>query len=199
MSAYYNSGRYWGRIVRQSLGQSKEKKTPQFCIHFQILGQVDLADPDGNLIPCQGYERTVFRYITEKTVDYLIEDLQRLGIELPHASWRYLDPDQQGFVDLSGKECEFYCEHEEYEGKPKEKWGLSRGGGQLTIEKMDEKAIKTLDNLFGKKLKELAKPKRAAPPAETAHKAEQVAAAEVSWQREMQEAAAGQEDDSIPF
>src|SRR6185312_8836763 len=165
---YYEQGRYWGKLKAQGMGESKEKKTPFFAASFDILGRVNLQDPQGELPRCPQGERTVYLYITDKTVDRVIEQLAALGYSKP--GFRFLDPETAGFVDLSGNEVALFCEHEEYQGKMKEKWGIHQDRGRPTLEPLDQKGLKALDNLYGKQLKALAKPEAeaaAAPKAET--------------------------------
>ena len=48
---------YIGRIVRHSFGESKNGN-PQLGITFELLGRVNPMDPDGELLACEGVERT---------------------------------------------------------------------------------------------------------------------------------------------
>lgn len=182
---YFAAGRYWGKLIAQGMGESKEKKTPFFAATFEIVGKVDLAKPDGDLLDCPNGQRTIYLYITDKTVDRVIEDLKALGYDKP--AFRFLDPETPGFVDLSGREIGLYCTHEEYDGKFREKWGIHRDGAGPKIEPLDQKGLKALDNLFNKQLKALAvpaEPAKAADPA-TNHAPETVPP--------------GVPDDEIPF
>jgi hypothetical protein len=159
---YYSVGRYWGKITQQALGESKEKKTPFFAIRFIVTGKVDPADPQGDLIACEQYERTLNMYLTEGTIEFVTRDLEKLGFQ--GDSFKYLDPSTPGFHDFTGVEGAFYCSHEEYEGKAREKWSLAKEGGtKLEVEPLESKQVRALDNLFGKHLKGL---KKAAPKSE---------------------------------
>lgn len=169
---YYSVGFYWGKITQQALGESKEKKTPFFALRFMVLGKIDPADPNGELIACEKYERTINMYITEGTIEFVTRDLGRLGFE--GDSFRFLDPNTPGFHDFTNTEAAFYCSHEEYEGKAREKWSLAKeGGAKLEVEPLETKQVRTLDNLFGKHLKGL---KKQATPKSEAKKPEPVAA-----------------------
>ena len=154
---FYEPGRYWGVVVGQQLGKTSTDK-PQFVLTFQVIGKVNPADPDGDLVSVEQYERTVFRVITDKTVDWLMQDIEylcekgELSPVLPGFS--YLDPTTPDFLNFRGVEAEFYCEHNKYEGKLREQWGVSSGGGGLEVAPLDDKGVRELDALFGKQLKQ---------------------------------------------
>lgn len=149
----YEVGRYYGRVTRQAMGEAKTGN-PQFVLSFVILGKVNLADPEGELLSCPQGERSIYRTITEGTIQFVIEDLQALGYTKP--SFKYLDPATPGFVDFAGKELEFFCSHEtdNRDGNLREKWGIARA--KREIAPLDAKKARNLDALYGKQLKSLA-------------------------------------------
>ena len=158
MGVYYKNGAaYWGRVTKQAMGKTKNGNA-QFVLSFMVIGEVNPLDPQGDLISCQSYERTVYRVINDKTVDFAMQDIEALcdakgcdGI----TSFRSLDPDRPEFThDFVGTELAFFCKHDVYEGKTNEKWQVSRGGGASAGEAMDDKEMRQLDALFGKRLKE---------------------------------------------
>lgn len=162
---YKHETPYWGKVTKQQLGKSKGGHA-QIVITFQVLGEINPMDPEGELIRSPSFERTMYRVITEKTADFAWEDIEALcdAAKLtPYPEqFRQLDPDNQAFsYDLTGAELAFYCKHDTYEGKTNEKWSISRGGPK--VEAMDEKELRQLDTLFGRK--------RAAGPAKAAAKA----------------------------
>lgn len=156
--ALMSPGRYWGKITRQELGVSKEAKNPQFGLKFVVMGKINLIDPAGDLLPCPSVERTVFRSISEKAVEYLVEDLEylcgKLGVELDLSGWEMLDPGTEGHLSFVGIETEFYCKHDTYKGKTGEKWSLSKG---FDSEKPSDDQVGQLNRMFGKFLKKPAK------------------------------------------
>lgn len=158
MGAYYKDEcAYWGRVTKQAIGKTSNGN-PQFVLSFMVLGEINPLDPQGDLIPCQTHERSVYRVITDKTVDYAMEDITALceakGCEGIN-SFRSLDPSRSDFThDFVGTELGFYCKHGEYQGKVNEKWQISRNGGASAGEAMDDKEMRQLDALFGKRLKE---------------------------------------------
>lgn len=156
MKAFYQPGNYLGRITTWGLGKSKNKGTPEFQIRFEVLGKINPNDPEGQLLPCTQYERTIYRYITTGTKDFVIEDLEYLGYDKP--SFRYLDPNVDGSHDFSNREIKVRCDHEEYQGEVKERWALDRGHTLKEVEPLDSKAVRELDALFGSSLKKAAAP-----------------------------------------
>jgi len=185
MAMRYEAGRYWGRLKSQGMGKSKDKGTPFFAAVFDILGKVNLQDPDGDLLPCPQGECTIYMYLTEKTAGRVIEELGMLGYNKP--SFRYLDPDAPGYVDLSGAEVALFVTPDEYNGNIKEKWGIHRDRG-ISGEPLDQAGFKQLDNLFGKQLKAIAQanPKRSEVPKSQA-------------QQTVPPEPQGPPDDEIPF
>lgn len=156
MSTTYEGGAaYWGRVVRQAMGTSSGGH-PQFVLTFTVVGKVNPSDPDGELLSCEENERSLYRVITDKTVDYVWQDIETLceakGLQAP-ASMRNLDPTRADFThDFTDAELAFYCKHEPYEGKLREKWQISRPAGTNAGDPLDDKGMRQLDALFGKRL-----------------------------------------------
>ena len=151
MATHYEVGRYWAKLAKTALSEASTG-TAQLVITFDVQGRIDPANPDGELLPCQNYERSIFRAITEKTINWLMEDLQTLGFE--GTSFQQLDPQDQKFIDLKGVEFEVYCNHKTWQGISKEDWSLAGSGGGPPIKPLDAEAVRKLDALFGKRLKE---------------------------------------------
>lgn len=188
MAPAYDVGRYWGRITNQQLGESRNGH-PQLVITFLILGRVDPTDPDGDLVPCDQRERSVFRVIMESTLDYVVEDLALLGFY--GSSFRQLDLQAANAVNLCGSELAFFCDHDEYQGKVREKWSIARDGG-VQIKPLDDKAVRQLDAMFGAGLKTLPKPKAKPKPEPTAEVSPPIDEA-------IEEAKSNPQEETIPF
>jgi hypothetical protein len=152
---FYEPGRYWGRITHQKLGETKTGK-PQLVLSFLVVGKLNPVDPDGDLLPVpQQYERSIFRVITENTIDYVMEDLEAL--EFTGGSFQHFDEESPDCCDLRGKERAFSCKHDEDQnGQPREQWGLAKDGGGPQVKPLDNKAARQLDAMFGKRLKKAA-------------------------------------------
>lgn len=153
MSTKFLQGEYVATITTWGLGESRHKKTPEFTIRFRPIGKVNPNDPEGDLIQCPDDERSLYRYITQKTIDFFREDLEYLGYD--KESFKYLNPDVSGAHDFSGKQINVRCDYEEFEGKTREKWKLVRGGVQELVP-LEDKKVRELDALYGKSLKSLA-------------------------------------------
>lgn len=160
---FYAVGRYACKVVDQALGETS-KGNPQFVLRFQVLGLVDPADPSKYILAGQQYERTHYRAITDKTIQYFLEDLKLLGFK--GESFKALDPNNDGFHDFRGMDIDMWCGHEnDQDGKPREKWGVARQGSTFEVKPLEAKKVRDLDNLFGKQLKTLksSEPIRTAP------------------------------------
>jgi len=156
----YDPGRYKAVVAAQAMSETKTQKT-QFVLSFDLLGMCDPTQPD-SLIRVTPGQRSCFRVLTEKTIDYFLEDLKHLGYDKP--SFGPLDPSHPQHHSFKGQEIDVICAHEEYEGNMQERWSLSRGGG-LNLKPVDNAALRKLDSLWGGKLKANASPsaKTAAP------------------------------------
>lgn len=146
MSLTYNDGgTYKGKITKWGIAESTKKKTPQAFFTVLIQGEVD---DKGEVYDCPSYERTVYRAITENTVDFLIDDIGRLGFDL--TSFSQLNPDAANAIDFRDKEVVVRCKHEEYEGKVRERFDFNFS---RTVEQLDKAGVSKLDQLFGNRLK----------------------------------------------
>jgi hypothetical protein len=167
---FYEIGRYACKVTNQALGEAKTG-TPQFILQFTVMGKVDPSDPSRYIPGAAQYERTHYRAITDKTIQYFLEDLKILGFK--GASFKELDPSNSNFHDFRGQDVDMWCGHENgQDGKPREKWGVARVGSTLEVKPIEPKKLRDLDNLFGKQLKTLSAtpgtrpaPVNAAPPA----------------------------------
>ncbi len=157
-TTYTNGGKYKGRIVKWGLGESKEKKTPQLSFVVHIEREVA---PDGTEYDCPTYERTIYRYITDATVERLVDDLRRLGYE--GESFDQLHPDHPQAHSFEGQEVRVYCKFEQYQNQDKEKFEFDFGTPE--IKNMEKAAVSQLNAKFGAMLKATARPAaEKAPP-----------------------------------
>ena len=151
----FEQGTYLGRINKWGLSAAKTG-TPQFFVTFTPLGRVDPSKPDDteNLIACEDWERTIFRAITENTIDFVVRDLKALGYSKD--TFDQLDPEHKDAHSFADMEIRVTCKHEEYQGKNKERWDFAFGDG-FKPKEMEAGGVKKLNALFGKKLKEVVK------------------------------------------
>lgn len=165
----FNPGVYIAQVTVQRLSKPKTKAdgsagNPQFVLSFIPLGRY-ADDGSGELEQCLNYERSAFRAITDKTVAYLMEDLEYLGIAEQITSFGQLDQDHPQCVSVIGAEIQVVCKHELYQGTMVERWSLNRAGGGLNIEPATRDDVRTLDAMFGSALK-AKKPAPASRPAQ---------------------------------
>ena len=151
MSTFYEQGTYTATILEHGLTPSKRKLTPQLWIKIKPHTMIY---PDGTTeeVPTHmQYERTIFRPITENTIDYVLDDLKQLGFE--GDSFAVLETGHPDST-LVGVEASVRCEYQEYEGKTQERWSIARTGGGYEAEPMEPGDVQKLDALFGRQLKE---------------------------------------------
>ena len=172
MALYFKPGRYLCRIKNQGFSKTKAGDD-QFFLLFDIVGEINPADPEGDLISTNPGERTAyFTLKTDKNAEFFVKDMRRLGC--PMTSFGMLDPNNDGFHNFGGIETEFTCEKNEYQGKESERWQLAReGGGGPVAVPLDAKETRRLDALFGAALKGTPKAVHKANNPANAHKANQ--------------------------
>jgi hypothetical protein len=159
MKAFFGEGRYTVQISDQALGEA-QTGTPQFILKFTVLERVH---DDGDTEAVRNYDRTYYKAITERTIEYLTQDLKTLGFE--GSSLRDLDPSSPNFYSLKGRQVEMYCTHEDRNSETQERWSVAftkKDSKPIEAKRLDSAKLRALDNLFGKHLKGLA-PKAATP------------------------------------
>lgn len=161
---YYEPGAYVGEVVEQGIAKAKSTGTPQFVLRVRVIGKVDPKDASGYQ-PVTENERSIYRAITDKTVEYLMEDLKALGFT--GASFAELQPGHLHHQSFVGNQIDLYCKHEpDLNGQMRERWNIDRGAPK--IESLDAKGMRELDSMFGKHLRAAnptpAKPKPVAKP-----------------------------------
>lgn len=144
---FYSVGTYLGEVTQWALGKSSAKGTPQFALRFKVLNEIT---PEGPQEVTAQYERTTYLYFTDKTIERSLEDLKNLGFD--GNSFSMLNDH-----NFSGVHAEFICQHEEYNGDMREKWGLRGSSSPMEVTPLDAKEIRNLDMLFGKSLKQQKK------------------------------------------
>jgi hypothetical protein len=152
--AKYAVGRYVCKVTEQALSEAKTG-TPQFVLRFRVLGIVTGPDSYDLDDERDQHERSHYRSITDRTIDYFLRDLSTLGFK--GNSFSLLSPQTPGFHNFVGQEVEMTCDHE----GEREKWSVARqqgdaSSGRPEIKSLDSKKVRDLDNLFGKSLKSLS-------------------------------------------
>lgn len=151
-------GRYRAVICDHGLTQTSTGKD-QVVITFSLCGMIDATTP-GDLRPAPDCNRSIFKVLTDKSIEYVMQDLRSIGWE--GTSFAELDHENSDVANLIGKEIDVLCTHEEYQGKTQERWSLA-GRGAAAIKAADSATIRRLDTLFAKHLK-AGKAKPAAQP-----------------------------------
>lgn len=150
---FYAEGTYVGEVISTAMTVAKTG-TPQFAVRFKVLGHPDPKNPENYLTDVQQFERTMYRPITEKTIDYVSEDLQTMGFTGSSFS------DLEKTDEFNGKLFDFYCKHEVGQDQQRrEKWSLSRGPAEFNPDPLPPAEIRKLDAMFGKNLRKQDKPK----------------------------------------
>jgi hypothetical protein len=134
-------GKYRGRITNYGVSRSQAGKQPAVFIEFLVIGRY--LEENGQLVACEQARRTYFKAITPKTIEWLASDLKAVGYDRP--GLEYLDPETPGAVDLFGTEIDVVCEHETYEGRPRERWSIHRESNR---EKLRRDELAGLDLQF---------------------------------------------------
>lgn len=151
MSRVFEPGNYKAVLTKVSYGKSKEKGTPQVTFGFMPQGIMK----NGRVEPCPQFERAVFKYITENTVDYVVQDLEKLGYD--RGNFDELDSTHPNAFPFVGLEINVYLEYETYQGKEKERWNFSRDGG-LKNTPMEKSEAAKVNAMFAAKLRKPSKP-----------------------------------------
>jgi hypothetical protein len=140
-------GRYHARI--KDYGVVKSQAGQQHLtvfIEFSLLGQYDPAT--GQLASRPAIERTYYKAVTDKTIDWLLGDLKAIGYD--KTGLEYLDPETPGAANLFDVEIDVDCAHELYEGQQRERWSIHR---EITREKVGRHDLAKLDAHFSEKFK----------------------------------------------
>jgi hypothetical protein len=169
MSTHYNQGPYFCDVTGQQLTKTKNGN-PQFELDMQPYAAIQ-QDGEPLVLDANGPPRTIYMVITEKSGDFVLENLRSIGFA--GSSFSQLDADMsKGKVhSFVGQRIRTFCNHETYEGVTREKWMVSSGEKRQN-EPLDTASVRKLDALFGKQLKNGAKSsapaaeKAAPPPAE---------------------------------
>lgn len=154
----YQPGRYVANITNQQIGKNRNGNS-QIILSFRISGRVDPSNPM-SILDCEEGDRSIFQVITDKTIDFVVEDLRSAGFK--GESFGQISLNHPNCCDMRGEEIEVTCSHEEYQGRMVEKWRLYRESSGPRVEEMDRSEFRELDAMFGAKLK--ASPPKKEPP-----------------------------------
>jgi hypothetical protein len=160
MAVYYNQGTHTAEIVGQEFVETEYGT--QFVVRIM---------PEGG-----EYERSVFLGLTDEhgkpakfensagetinVADQSLEVIAYLG--LPDQRLSRLDPGHPEHVSFIGQRVTCYCQHKVKDGKTGERWYINTPRA-LPGKPVEKGALKKLDSLFGRALKDKVKQQPAAP------------------------------------
>ena len=79
------------KLSGQGLSVRRQRQPTISSLRFEVLGLEDTEPPQAKYIPAsRSYERTHYRSITDKTMEYFLQDLKILGFH--GNSFKLLDP-----------------------------------------------------------------------------------------------------------
>lgn len=167
-----------------------EAKTGTSQIAYEFITD-SVLDSSGEYVDCPSVTRTIFRALTENTIDYAVADLKRLGYD--RDNFDDISPDSPNAFDFSGIEVQVEMRIEEGpDGREREKWEFSHKAAR---KKLEATGVSKLNALFGSKLR-----------AANADNGTRAPVARVASTRTPQPvkpvqaaAANGQADDGVPF
>lgn len=154
---YYERGEHVVRIESQGWTETKEKGHPMLVFEALPLQRVT-KDHEGNE---QFEEVCADANFPTRTLRVVVDASSEQSMEFALKKLRYAGFDGDSFADLDlrGVECRAICDHTQYKGKDRENWDfalppLERGA----VNDLDRSTARRLDAIFGKRLKEGAKP-----------------------------------------
>lgn len=150
MAIFYEKGRYQCEVIGQGLGKSEQKGTPFFYITFTVLKYI--VGPDQYEDVTRSFERTMKKYLTDKTMDFAIDDMLTLGFEVDSPT--QIDLEHPKAFSIVGNMVEMYCGHKTNEkGQEFEDWNVGRKSGSFKATPIDRSEAKGLEAMFGASLK----------------------------------------------
>lgn len=118
----YDPGTYRAEVTDQGFAESEAKSTPYFFVDVRILSRGGVGSRQGS---CPRHERTLRQYLnTEVGQRILREDLRALGVEI--ADLAQLSAEHPDHISLVGRQIDVRCDHEDFGGKPRERWRIAR-------------------------------------------------------------------------
>lgn len=173
MAVHYDEGLYLFQIDKQGWTETKERKLPMLVFNGDPISRI-MAAEDGSEFEepvhrDSQYDRRIQMVIdsnSDTSMDYAMRKLRAAGF----------DGESFADLDLRGKLVRARCTYGEYKGKQNEQWDFALPDQPSSTKDIDGGLARKLDALFGKRLKEGAKPKQPASrpsvvPAKESHRA----------------------------
>lgn len=143
----FTAGYYVGHIQKWNLSEAGTGN-PQFVINFIPAYK---KGPKGAKEECPNDPRSVYRVITDKTIEYFANDLKALGYD--RDTFDDLDPTSPNAFNFEGIEIEVRMKLETYDGRERERWELAMV--KTEIKPLERQGISALNAQFANKLREL--------------------------------------------
>lgn len=166
------AGSYYGRPTQGVTGTASTG-TPQMVLTFNVT---HIANAEGEWDSITPFDARSYVFLSDGAWPHSEKRLKAIGFD--------------GNFDSPKFNCDgiaLRCEHDNYNGKPKEKWDIDTGGGE--VKKADDNVIRTLAAKWRSAAKPSSAPK---PPGKPAAPARQPVAAGSGG-------AAPLDPDEIPF
>jgi hypothetical protein len=148
-------GSYLGLLVSGTPGASPEKKSPLIDVTFKIVSR---AGTNGWEDVTPPMDRRVSIYLSDAAWTYSERKLEQLGFNGSFRQPDFSDESKTTGVILN-------CSHEDYKGKPVEKWEIAFGGGGSKLEDMPTDVARVMEAKWRATHGAKPTPKPAAKPA----------------------------------
>lgn len=193
MALYYEEGLYLFRIDKQGWVETKERKLPMLVFNGDPVARI-FKHEDGTEVE----EPVVRDSHYDRRIQMVIDGSNDTSLEYAMRKLRFAGFNGESFadLDLTGRTVRARCTHGEYNNKPNEQWDFALPDGGATTKALDSGLTRKLDALFGKRLKEGAKPKAAPAARQPVVPAKESHRAAVDAQAPYEPAAGG---DEVPF
>lgn len=172
MSMEFDTGSYTAKILDQGFATAKTGNQ-QFFLTIEPIYEGTGSEVTELPRQLRGKKRTIFRTITDNTVERFAQDLRSLGYT--GDSFDGVDPETKGFHSFKDQEVPVVCKENSFGGNVNERWELEFSGG-FTAVRSEKKAIRELSAKYKSVLKNAkplatppeAKPERTVRPAAAA-------------------------------
>jgi hypothetical protein len=146
MSSSFAAGKYRAQIVNWGFSKAKSGN-PQIFWSVKPIGKIT---PGGDLENCPDWERTIFRAITDKTIEFVAVELKALGYN--YDTFDQIDRNHPQAFNFGAGEVTVEMKHEMYQGKQQERWQFCLGKA-FEPTPVERGEVAKLNAMFGGNLK----------------------------------------------
>ena len=149
-----DEGIYLGRLMEKGVDAVGEKDTPRLFLIYEITHVARNGDWEDVR---QTFRRTVSFWLSDKAYSQSLENLEAMGWNGEFREPEFTNPNVNENVNLE-------CTHEEYQGKPQERWSLLDYQGEYQRKKVSNDVMELLEaKRDTEKLNSFAPPRAPAP------------------------------------